>query len=224
MVDRSEYQDQTVTSQPVLPLGVSPQKFSSKESTVQKYDGAEIIMSFLAAAVIAAAIYLIPEYFAFETVIRDMVLSLLIVLGVDAWATPQETITIPDPAISIAGYTPPAYGVVRACTAMQAGAIILALIVVTKAPLRNKIAAGITFSFMIFVANILRLVFHLVLVAWGVPFWFAHDALSKVIGFIGTIIFALIIEKQGVPMVETFADWMEYAWSLISALLEKIGL
>ncbi|MFX0095911.1 MAG: exosortase/archaeosortase family protein, partial [Candidatus Hodarchaeota archaeon] len=176
MTDHSESKMSHVSSLP--PLAVPVQETSAKESFSQQvqFDGAEIILSFLAATVIAAAIYLIPEYFLLETLFRDLILMILQWLGVDAWATTQSTLAIPDPAISIQHYSPPPYGIVRACTAMQAGAIILALMVVTKAPIRKKIIAGITFCAMLFVANVLRIVFHLVLVSWGVPFWFAHDA------------------------------------------------
>ncbi|MFX1535246.1 MAG: heimdallarchaeosortase [Promethearchaeota archaeon] len=207
-------------------LTVSQQELPTKEISVQKakYDGAEIIISFLAAAIIAAAIYLIPDYYFLETILRDAVLLILQGMGVPASATPQASIGIIDPAINIAGYSPPPYAIVRACSAMQAGAIIFALIIVTKAPLKNKIIAGSTFAIMLYIANVLRLVFHLLLVSWGIPFEFAHDFLSKPIGFVGTIIFALIIEKQGVPMIDTFADWMEFAWIKISALLKKIGI
>ncbi|MFX1251775.1 MAG: heimdallarchaeosortase [Promethearchaeota archaeon] len=217
-----------MTTKSVSPsLTVSQQQeLPTKESTAQmaQYDGTEIIVSFLAAAIIALAIYLIPEYYFLEYLLRDAVLAILQGMGVDAMATPQNSINILDPAINIAGYSPPPYAIVRACSAMQAGAIIFALIIVTKAPLKNKIIAGSTFAVMLYIANVLRLVFHLVLVAQGIPFEFAHDFLSKPIGFVGTIIFALIIERQGVPMIDTFADWMEFAWIKISALLKKIGI
>ena len=40
-------------------------------------------------------------------------------------------------------------------------------------------------------------------------FYWAHDVSSKVIGFFGTILFALIIEKMGVPIIDQFADWLD---------------
>ncbi|MFX1250535.1 MAG: heimdallarchaeosortase [Promethearchaeota archaeon] len=214
----------TQTQSSTLITPSTPSKLSSDEKSLTlQHDGVEIIVSVLATIVIAAAIYLLPDFLLLENLYRDIVLVILQTIGINATATPPELMNIPDPALNIPGYSIPC-SIVRLCTAMQAGAIILALIVVTKAPLRKKIIAGSTFCVILFFANILRLIFHFVLIYWGFPFWFAHDFLSKPIGFVGTIIFSLIIEKQGVPLIETFADWMEFAGHYISALLKKIGL
>ena len=109
------------------------------------------------------------------------------------------------------------YWIVKACTGMQAGAVLLAIIAVTKGPSPSKkLQAMATFLALLTVTNILRIAFHLALVNYGIPFFWAPDVLSKPIGFFCTLLFAYIIEKQGVPIIDTFAEWMEWGWYRIS--------
>jgi hypothetical protein len=53
-------------------------------------------------------------------------------------------------------------------------------------------------------------------------FYWAHDVSSKIIGFFGTIFFALVIEKMGVPIIDQFADWLDYFWWRASKLFQYI--
>ncbi len=181
------------------------------------YDSFQILLSMFAAVIIGMVVYFIPSYWLTSHVTRDLVLEIINFLGADA--TKSVSITNPsDPAIRIVldkgriGN----YGIVRACTGMQAGAILVALILVTDAPLRNKLIAIPTFLLTLFISNVLRVAFHMLLVTWGIPFYWAHDVLSKPIGFVGTLIFAMMIERQGVPIIDTFADWMDWALQKIN--------
>jgi exosortase/archaeosortase family protein len=155
-------------------------------------------------------------YLWLETVFRDSILLGLQLLGIDASKTPDRPKTKPDPAIDLPNITSTHYPIVRACTGMQAGAILIALIVVTKAPWRSKAIALPVFAGMLYIGNTLRVIFHLWLVhqQWGTvsEFWFAHDLLSKPISFVGTIIFAFVIGKLGVPIIDQFADFMDLTW------------
>ncbi len=179
------------------------------------YDNFQILLSMFTAFVIGMVIYFIPSYWLYGHITRDYVLEIIKLLGVTAEKSfyPYES---PDPAPAIRIFinetTVGDYGIVRACTGMQAGAILIALILVTEAPLKNKFIAIPSLLGVLFVTNILRVAFHMLLVAEGIPFFWAHDVLSKPIGFVGTIIFALMIEYQGVPIIDTFADWMD--WTL----------
>ena len=141
------------------------------------------------------------------------------------------------------------YWIVKACTGFQAGAILISLIIFTTYPRKNmekitgngmraklkqnnpniymfshKALVVIAFALILFFTNAARIAFHLGLVQIGFPFEFAHDDLSKPIGFIGTIFFALAIEKMGIPIIDTFADWLDLAWYYIAVSLRKVGL
>jgi hypothetical protein len=214
-----------------------------------------MLTSFLLTVAISMFIYIIIDYYYLELVTRDIVLSLLQLTGVDAHVTDFAFPYTPDwgqfgeassitPGISIVGAPYSAFWIVKACTGMQAGAILIALIFVTPIPLRgkftnpdlnieelsfkdrlrvnhttlysflHKLSVAVLFFFVLFIANSVRIWFHLYLVgAYNIPFEFAHDDLSKPIGFVGTLIFAWIIEKSGIPIIDTFADWMDSSWS-----------
>ncbi len=180
------------------------------------------ILAFLVGTTLALLVYFAPFpggdefYMWLETVFRDSILFGLQVIGIDASKTPDWQKDVPDPAINLPGITETNYAIVRACTGMQAGAIIIALILVTKAPWQRRAIALTVFAIMLYIGNTLRVMFHLWLVyqQWGdiSKFSFAHDFLAKPIGFVGTLIFAYVIEKLGVPIIDQFADFMDLAW------------
>ena len=154
------------------------------------------------------------------------------------------------PGVSIDGTQYPAYWIVKACTGFQAGAILIALIIVTPSKNRalpahidpqtiskfrrfqanhtlvynfvHKLSVIGIFWFVLFVANTIRIAFHLWLVSLGYTFEFAHDDLSKPIGFVGTLIFAWVIEKSGVPIIDTFADWLDATYYGLKGVYNKI--
>jgi hypothetical protein len=215
-----------------------------------------IVTSFLLTVFIAIFLYIIPDYLFLEKITRDLVLIGLNLLGIDSnvagFSFPLDSQpefkqfgeAYPNtPGIVITSRTSDysAFWIVKACTGMQAGAILIALIVVTPIPdskniepnklltelsfrkrlrtthplfysiLHKLVVIGIFFM-VLFVANTIRITFHLWLVGLGYPFSFAHDDLSKPIGFIGTLIFAYVIEKSGIPIIDTFADWLDASY------------
>jgi exosortase/archaeosortase family protein len=123
------------------------------------------------------------------------------------------------------------YWIVKACTGMQAGGLLVAVILVTNAKWLNKIAAILAIISTLFVTNALRIAFHLLCVVFLVTqfnmdpntaFYWAHDVSSKVIGFFGTILFALVIEKMGVPIIDQFADWLDWLWWRSEKIISRI--
>ncbi len=123
------------------------------------------------------------------------------------------------------------YWIVKACTGMQAGGLLIAIILITEAPWNAKIKASIAFFSALFIGNALRITFHLWCVSFLVTqfgmdsseaFYWAHDVSSKIIGFFGTILFAIIIEKMGVPIIDAFADWLDYFWWRASKLYSRV--
>ncbi|NHJ46430.1 MAG: NINE protein [Asgard group archaeon] len=115
--------------------------------------------------------------------------------------------------------------IIRACTGMQAGALLMALIFVTPAKWQNKTIAHIVNLLMMHIGNTFRVAFHFwytqhlyqKFIAEGMAmfdaadkaFDIAHDSLSKVFGFIGIVIFTLVIERTGVKIVSTFGAWID---------------
>ncbi|MHA2366095.1 MAG: heimdallarchaeosortase [Candidatus Hodarchaeales archaeon] len=210
--------------------------------------GMTIILSFL----IYWAPYFDWLYLWLENVTNDTVILLLNLTGVYSEVssntfplTPQYSewgeASAQTPGIHIPNTPYSAFWIIKACTGMQAGAILVSLIIVTPIPqkirssnsLREsligkpqvllKLKVIIMFLIILFIVNSVRIWFHLYLVgAFKLPFSFAHDDLSKPIGFIGTLIFAWIIERQGIPIIDTFADWLEYFYATLLKVKSKI--
>ncbi|MGC9781077.1 MAG: hypothetical protein HZR80_17670 [Candidatus Heimdallarchaeota archaeon] len=107
--------------------------------------------------------------------------------------------------------------IIRACTGMEAGALLGALIFITPAKWENKVVAHITNLLMMHIGNTFRVTFHFWFTQylyglWGdadKAFFYAHDMLSKVFGFVGIVIFTLVIERTGVKIVSTFGAWID---------------
>lgn len=122
------------------------------------------------------------------------------------------------PGIFLSPY-PNIFLIVRGCTGMEAGALLMALILVTPAKWSNKIVASVVNFLMMHIGNTFRVAFHFwftrfLFLKWGdadKAFFYAHDLLSKVFGFIGIVIFTLVIERTGVKIVSTFGAWMDAA-------------
>jgi exosortase/archaeosortase family protein len=101
---------------------------------------------------------------------------------------------------------------------MEAGALLAALILVTPAKWEKKVIAQITNFLMMHIGNTFRVAFHFWFTTYlheqvglseADAFLYAHDYLSKVFGFIGIIIFTLVIERIGVKIVSTFGAWLD---------------
>ncbi|UJG42715.1 MAG: hypothetical protein K9W46_10020 [Candidatus Heimdallarchaeum endolithica] len=118
------------------------------------------------------------------------------------------------------------FAIVRACTAMQAGALLMALIIVTPARPWDKVKAT-SFTIMVLVlTNFLRIALIVgmtvtLMVNYGTTYdaaWmWSHDVLGKPIGFFGTILFAFIIEGQNVPILNTVSLWIDSLLDLFSS-------
>lgn len=230
------------------------------------YDPWWMITSFLITVALSFFIYIAIDYNTLEVITRNTSLALLQLTLPKSHPASVATIPFPynahwgrfgeaalnTPGIAIADVPYDAFWIVKACTGMQAGAILISLIVVTPIPIKgrllnpdltinqlsfkerfrlnhpiiyqflHKAAVIILFFIVLFITNSVRIWFHLWLVgAWGIPFSIAHDDLSKPIGFVGTLFFAWIIEKSGIPIIDQFADWMDATWLGVKALIGK---
>jgi len=176
----------------------------------------QVLFRLILAVVLVGVIYLVPSYSFLFKPISDHVAIVLRFLGI-----PFGSID------GIGGYygfevNGEYYYIVKACTGMQAGAILLALIMVTPSgqnSVRKKLMAGSVLFISLYVGNVLRIAFHMLLLSRGIPFSIAHDMLSKPIGFVGTIFFALAIERLGVPILDQFSLFFETLWAKGKAII-----
>ena len=135
------------------------------------------------------------------------------------------------PAISIdTGFTRSNYLIVRACTGMQAGALLVGLIWATPAKTHDRIRASYTILIALFLGNVLRIAAMIAITTifihdYGLAYeraWsFAHDWLGRPLGFFGTIGFTVLIEVRGVKILDTITVWIDV---LMSSKIVKIIL
>ncbi len=216
--------------------------FKEESSPKPPYNDFYMIGTFLIASFLALAIYVVTDYVWLEVPTKDTIRFLLTTFGIENYDAPgviedflrgegifYEAVDA-TPGIYIPA-TNTKYWIVKACTGMQAGALMLALIAVSHAKWHKKVLASIVFFMALFIGNVLRITFHLVVtyilhVNFGLPameaFYWGHDVPTKIIGFFGTLFFAWLINQMGVPIIDTFADYVDYAFWRISWLYKKI--
>ncbi|OLS27968.1 MAG: hypothetical protein HeimC3_01310 [Candidatus Heimdallarchaeota archaeon LC_3] len=212
-----------------------------------------LVFSFFIASTLSILIYWGPYfdwyYLWLESTTRDFVVLMLNISGVSSNPSIILFPMIPEyellgeaslatPGVWIPGSQYENYWIIKACTGMQAGAILASIILVTPIPNKTiqfssfkqsvigkqqmflKVRVIIIFLIVLFLGNVLRIWFELYLVgALNVPFEFAEGELAKPIGFVGTLIFAWLIEKQGVHIIDTFADWLSLFYNSVKKLV-----
>jgi exosortase/archaeosortase family protein len=218
-------------------------KFSRKRCHNDKL----MITTIIFASITAFVIYTVPDWVFLEIPIRNLVQLILSFIGIISepiptngeFIIPMELRGGPFPFLEATEQTPgvilPAtqgrYYITKTCTAMQAGALLLGIIFVTETSWKSKVKASTITFVVLFFLNVLRISFHF----WTITilyqnfnmdaetaFYWGHDVSSKIIGFIGTIILALLIEKLDVPIIDQFADWLDYLWWKGNSMFGKI--
>ena len=212
-----------------------------KEKPPTPYNPWWMLTSFLITVTMSLFLYISVDYHWLEVITRNTSLWLLQTTNIPAsvanFAFPVNTgnwyqfgeATNNTPGIKIAHVPYDAFWIVKACTGMQAGAILISLIYVTPIPMKGKLLNPELYINELSFKERLRLnhpilysFVHKTLGAFHLPFSFAHDDLSKPIGFVGTLFFAWVIEKSGIPIIDTFADWMDATWLGLKAVYNKI--
>jgi len=204
-----------------------------------------MITTLLVAALLTFLIYAIPDWVFIEIPTRNIISEILAFAGIENFLIPnlEPNSVIPEflrggefPFIEATLQTPgihiPStngdYWIVKACTGMQAGGLLIAIIMVTEVTWTTKFRAALALFIALFIGNTLRITFHLWSVSFLVSqfqmdpntaFYWAHDVSSKVIGFFGTILFAKKKKKMGVPLIDQFADWLDWIWWRIEKLI-----
>jgi exosortase/archaeosortase family protein len=220
----------------------------TRKSSSKRYHNEKLMLiTIFFASVITFLLYTVPDWIFLEHPIRDLVQFFLSLLGIVSEPIPQNGEFIipmelrggPFPFLDATEQTPGVfipttqgrYYITKTCTAMQAGSLLIGLIAVTETSRSTKLKAiGLTFS-ALFLMNVLIITVHF----WSVTilfqylhldhetaFYWGHDVSSKILGFIGTIILALLIEKMDVPIIDQFADWLDYIWWRGNSLVGKL--
>jgi exosortase/archaeosortase family protein len=212
---------------------------TDQKPSIKRFQNDKLMLTTLVIAIIITfLIYTVPDWVFLEIPTRNIISTLLDLLGIENYhiptSDPNSVIPIDlrggtFPFLEATSQTPgihiPStngdYWIVKACTGMQAGGLLIAIILVSEASWDAKIRASFMFFLTLFIGNALRIAFHLWCVSFLVTqfnmnpeeaFYWAHDVSSKVIGFFGTILFAFVIERMGVPIIDQFADWLDYIW------------
>lgn len=104
------------------------------------------------------------------------------------------------------------YEIVRECTGIQVIAVFAGLIIpLPRGTWSRKIFAVLVVSIMLFVANVLRVVYEIWLVFWGIlPWELAHYPMSFVLGVVGVFVLCLVAIWLMPGFIETFEDMIYY--------------
>jgi len=209
------------------------------------------LISFLVVVILTIVLYLVPDYYFLERITTDVVFQILRIYKYDVslannlneyyidneygtgfFASLIKVLTSLDghgrrtPTINPNFTLEYNFAVVRACTGMQAGALLLALIIVTPAIKERKLKATAYVLIALVIGNFLRIALDIGMtltleqdygLSHDAAWMWSHDVIGKPIGFFGTIFFAIIIEKQGVPVLNTVSLWID---SLIDAYVK----
>ncbi len=203
-------------------------------------------LSFIFVVILTILFYLVPDYYFLEEATVNIVFHLLKIYQFDVvydgyWIDNAqgesiiivkltEILTFLDthdakaPVIKSELFSR-RFAVVRSCTAMQAGALLFALIIVTPAKPENKVKATFYVLIAVLVGNFLRIAliigFNIIVMSnYGLDassaWLWGHDVLGKPIGFFGTMYFAFLIEKQDVPVLNTVSLWLDSILDIFS--------
>ena len=104
------------------------------------------------------------------------------------------------------------FQIVRECTGIQVIAVFAGLILpLPRGTWRRKILAVIVVTIMLFIANVLRVVYEIWLVYWGIlPWELAHYPMSFVLGVVGVFILCIVAILMVPGFIETFEDMIYY--------------
>lgn len=104
------------------------------------------------------------------------------------------------------------FQIVRECTGIQVIAVFMGLILpLPRGTWSRKIIAVIIVTIMLFVANVLRVVYEIWLVYWGIlPWEIAHYPMSFVLGVVGVFVLCIVAILVVPGFIETFEDMIYY--------------
>ena len=197
-----------------------------------------VIRSFTTTVVITLVLYIFPSYLWLESLTTKTSYFFLELFGFHPryfiYEDSYQAITKFDlallklydptratyPAISLDTPTGRSnFLIIRACTGMQAGALLVGLIWATPATTHDRIRSSYVILIALFIGNTLRIAAMIAIttilmnnfgLAYEISWHLAHDWLGRPLGFFGTILFTFLIENRGVKILDTITVWMDF--------------
>jgi exosortase/archaeosortase family protein len=104
------------------------------------------------------------------------------------------------------------YEIIRDCTGIQVIAVFAGLILpLPRGTWKRKGLSVAVVSILLFIANVLRVVYEIWLVYWGIMTWeYAHYPMSFVLGVVGVFVLCLVAIWLLPGFIETFEDFIYY--------------
>ena len=192
-----------VTSTRVETLDGTDAEFEDMERPTPR----QLILYLVIAIIVTVLVYFLPEPFFLAIPTAFFSAILLSGLGVPAFMSVDWVIG----AVFVSGIGF-GYQIVRDCTGIQVIAVFAGLILpLPRGTWRRKGLSMLVVTILLFVANVLRVVYEIWLVYWGIlPWELAHYPMSFVLGVVGVFVLCLVAIWLMPGFIETFEDFIYY--------------
>jgi exosortase/archaeosortase family protein len=159
------------------------------------------------AIIVTVVVYFLPEPFFLAIPTAWCSAALLNLFAVPATMVVEWT----QGAVFVRGLSF-GYQIVRDCTGIQVIAVFAGLILpLPRGTWSRKALSLLVVSVLLFVANVLRVVYEIWLVYWGIlPWELAHYPMSFVLGVVGVFVLCLVAIWLLPGFIETFEDFLYY--------------
>lgn len=162
------------------------------------------------AIIITVLVYFLPEPFVLAIPTAYVSAVLLSLIGVPSviFVDWMQGVVF----VAVTGFEQ--FQIVRECTGIQVIAVFMGLILpLPRGTWKRKIIAVIIVTIMLFVANVLRVVYEIWLVYWGIlPWEIAHYPMSFVLGVVGVFVLCIVAILVVPGFIETFEDMIYYVF------------
>jgi exosortase/archaeosortase family protein len=174
-----------------------------------------LILYLVIAVTITLLVYFLPQPFFLAIPTAVVSAALLTWIGIPSvalvdWIFGVVFVYVLIPS-SVPGFSQ-FFQIVRECTGIQVIAVFMGLILpLPRGTWSRKILAVIVVTILLFVANVLRVVFEIWLVFMGIlPWELAHYPMSFILGVVGVFILCIVAIFLVPGFIETFEDMIYY--------------
>ena len=167
-----------------------------------------LVLYLCIAIIVTVIVYFAPQPFFLAIPTAALSAVMLNAIGVPASMVVDWLNAIV--SVAVAGFQE--FQIVRECTGIQVIAVFAGLILpLPRGTWRRKILAVIVVTIMLFIANVLRVVYEVWLVYWGIlPWELAHYPMSFILGVVGVFILCIVAIVMVPGFIETFEDMIYY--------------
>lgn len=167
----------------------------------------DLILYLIIAIIVTVLVYFLPEPFILA--IPTAYCSAAILSAISVPSTIVINWSYGAVFVSGIGFQ---YQIIRDCTGIQVIAVFAGLILpLPRGTWRRKALSMAVVSILLFIANVLRVVYEIWLVYWGImTYEMAHYPMSFVLGVIGVFVLCLVAIWLMPGFIETFEDFIDY--------------